>query len=198
MANRRTILDYPRNEAGLVDEFIGTAYDAMYALYENLDALVNMSLNIDQVLKAAEDAKLSAIEAAKQADRAQKIVDDFLANGDFGNLNAIGIYTATAFGLIGGAGPAVHGWDSGDANDKGTIGAMVMSNEQNYPNAKGSAQSLLMPTGEFKGPIQILKENMDKISRGVRPGFYIYGIPGQAISGEIIIRQMNLKRSTLV
>ena len=99
---------------------------------------------------------------------------------------------------IGGAGPAVHGWDSGDATGKGIIGVMVMSNEQNFPGAKGSVQSLLMPSGEFKGPLQIINEDMEKISRGVRPGFYIFGIPGQAVSGEIIIRQMNLKRHSAV
>lgn len=98
---------------------------------------------------------------------------------------------------VGGAGPACHGWDSNDATGKGIIGVMVMSNEQNFPNAKGSIQSLFMPSGEFKGPLQIVGEDMEKISRGVRPGFYIYGIPGQAISGEIIVRQMCLKRSVI-
>lgn len=36
MSNRRTITDFPRNEAGLVDEFIGTAYDTVKNVFDNL------------------------------------------------------------------------------------------------------------------------------------------------------------------
>lgn len=39
MTTRRTMLDFPRNEAGLVDEFIGTAYDVVKGVYDNMDEL---------------------------------------------------------------------------------------------------------------------------------------------------------------
>lgn len=103
MSNRRSILDFPRNEAGLVDEFIGTAYDAMYAIYQNLDALLNVNLNTEAALNAAAEAKESALAAAAAADRAKKIVDDFEANGNFADFTSLGIYTAQSFGLVGGA-----------------------------------------------------------------------------------------------
>lgn len=92
------------------------------------------------------------------------------------------------------SGPACHGRDS---NGKGIASVVVTPNEQNFPNARGPLQPLFIPSGEFKGPLQIVGEDMEKISRGVRPGFYTYGIPGQAISGEIIVRQMCLKRSVI-
>lgn len=103
MSNRRSILDFPRNEAGLVDEFIGTAYDAMYAIYQNLDALLNVNINTEAALGAAAEAKESALAAAASADRAKKIVDDFEANGNFADFTSLGIYTAQSFGLVGGA-----------------------------------------------------------------------------------------------
>lgn len=57
MHNRRSIFDFPRNEAGLVDEFIGTAFDVVYQIY----------VNLEEVLKTgdhASSAKASAIAAA--------------------------------------------------------------------------------------------------------------------------------------
>ena len=56
MHSRRTMTDFPRNEAGLVDEFLGTAYDVVKAVYDNLEkfqALYEVLEEIDAVAAAA-------------------------------------------------------------------------------------------------------------------------------------------------
>lgn len=68
MSNRRSIADFPRNEAGLVDEFIGTAFDAVYAIYKNLEKVLQSGDNADR----AEAAKLAAELAAQAAQAAQE------------------------------------------------------------------------------------------------------------------------------
>lgn len=48
----RTMTDFPRNEAGLVDEFLGTAYDTVKAVYDNLEkfqALYDVLEEIDDL-----------------------------------------------------------------------------------------------------------------------------------------------------
>lgn len=52
MSNRRSMLDFPRNEAGLVSEFIGTAYDVVKGVHDNLPEL----LQVEDFAKRAETA----------------------------------------------------------------------------------------------------------------------------------------------
>lgn len=63
MSQRRSILDFPRNEAGLVDEFLGTAFDAVYQIYLNLNEILNSSGYANR----AEAAKVAAEAAALAA-----------------------------------------------------------------------------------------------------------------------------------
>lgn len=63
MSNRRSIADFPRNEAGLVDEFIGTAFDAVYAIYKNLEKVLQSGDNADRAEAAALAAAASAVAA---------------------------------------------------------------------------------------------------------------------------------------
>lgn len=76
MSNRRSIADFPRNEAGLVDEFIGTAYDVVKEVHDNLDAIRNVGDQIEQLddlAKAAvEEAMVPAREEIKQGVDAAK------------------------------------------------------------------------------------------------------------------------------
>lgn len=60
----RSISDFPRNEAGLVDEFIGTAYDAMYALYINLEELLRTDDYAAQAKASQLAARASELAAA--------------------------------------------------------------------------------------------------------------------------------------
>lgn len=66
MSNRRSIVDFPRNEAGLVDEFIGTAFDIVYAVYQNLDSILSVNEDVLEAINAAVEAAKSEV-AAKQA-----------------------------------------------------------------------------------------------------------------------------------
>lgn len=65
MSNRRSIADFPRNEAGLVDEFIGTAYDVVKGVYDNLDAIHNVNDQIEQLDELAEAAVEEAMIPAR-------------------------------------------------------------------------------------------------------------------------------------
>lgn len=47
----RTIADFPRNEPGLVDRFLGTQYDVVRAIYEQLDILIQ----IPELMTAAQN-----------------------------------------------------------------------------------------------------------------------------------------------
>lgn len=56
----RTVADFPRNEAGLVDKYIGTAYDVVLRVYksiDNVDTVANSITNVNSVAAA-----LSAIQ----------------------------------------------------------------------------------------------------------------------------------------
>lgn len=67
MSNRRSITDFPRNEAGLVDDFIGTAYDVVKGVYDALPELTDLSEQIDQIPNLA----INAVEAAMVPARAE-------------------------------------------------------------------------------------------------------------------------------
>lgn len=72
----RSMLDFPRNEAGLVDEFIGTAYDAMYALYLNLAELLMTDTYAAQAKAsqlAARASELAAALSETNASNSQKL-----------------------------------------------------------------------------------------------------------------------------
>lgn len=80
MTTRRTMLDFPRNEAGLVDEFIGTAYDTVKAVYDNLDEIRELHEIQEQIpglgIAAVEAAMVPArIELADIIDTAQAEIE---------------------------------------------------------------------------------------------------------------------------
>lgn len=60
MSTKRPYLDYPRNEAGLVDNFIGTAYDVVKGVYDALPELTDLHDQIEQIPNLA----VNAVEAA--------------------------------------------------------------------------------------------------------------------------------------
>lgn len=64
MSTMRTALDFPRNEAGLVDKFLGTAFDAVYTIYLNLEEILKSDSYAATAELAAASAKASAIAAA--------------------------------------------------------------------------------------------------------------------------------------
>lgn len=64
MSTMRTALDFPRNEAGLVDKFLGTAFDAVYTIYLNLEEILKSDGYAATAELAAASAKASAIAAA--------------------------------------------------------------------------------------------------------------------------------------
>lgn len=66
MSNRRTMTDFPRNEAGLVDEFIGTAYDVVKGVYDALPELHDLHEQIEQIPHLAEIAVEAAMVPARQ------------------------------------------------------------------------------------------------------------------------------------
>ena len=75
MSTRRSIADFPRNEAGLVDEFIGTAFDAVYQIYKNLEEVLKSKDYAAQALASQQAAALSeqAALASEQAAKASEI-----------------------------------------------------------------------------------------------------------------------------
>lgn len=73
--NMRTVTDFPRNEAGLVDKFIGTAYDVVKRVYDSLDIVEKVGINIDNVNTVAEAiTEINALYA--KLEDLQKIVDN--------------------------------------------------------------------------------------------------------------------------
>lgn len=64
---KRSITDFPRNEVGYVDEFIGTAYDVVKAVYDNLPQILHLAGVFTEVPDLANrlteiDNRLAAIE----------------------------------------------------------------------------------------------------------------------------------------
>lgn len=68
MHNQRSLLDFPRNEAGLVDKFIGTAFDAVYQIYLNLEEVLKSKGYSELALQAKQAAEAAAVLAAKSAE----------------------------------------------------------------------------------------------------------------------------------
>lgn len=64
MSNRRPILDYPRNEAGLVGEFIGTAYDTVKNVYDNLDEIKRLDIVLGDIPDLAQGSVNNALAEA--------------------------------------------------------------------------------------------------------------------------------------
>lgn len=77
MSNRRSMTDFPRNEAGLVDEFIGTAYDTVKNVYDNLDEIGRL----DGVLGDIPDLAQSTVDSAL-AGALPPIMEDLTAEVD--------------------------------------------------------------------------------------------------------------------
>lgn len=65
MSNRRTATDLPRNEAGLVDQFIGTAYDTVKGVYDNLEVIQEVYDAIETIDTLASDAVEAAMVPAR-------------------------------------------------------------------------------------------------------------------------------------
>lgn len=64
MSRIRTVLDLPRNEAGLVSEFIGTAYDTVYNVYQNLPEIQRLDDVLAEIPTLAETSVQTALDAA--------------------------------------------------------------------------------------------------------------------------------------
>lgn len=60
MTTNRSMLDFPRNEAGLVDEFIGTAYDTVKKVYDSLPEI----RHLNDIAEAIPEMGVVAVEAA--------------------------------------------------------------------------------------------------------------------------------------
>lgn len=61
----RSMTDFPRNEQGLVDNFIGSAYDVVKGVYEALPELGQIYEQIDQIPELAENAVEEAMVPAR-------------------------------------------------------------------------------------------------------------------------------------
>lgn len=64
MATTRPYLDFPRNEAGLVDNFIGTAYDVVKGVYDNLDTIKDVHEVVEEIPELAQKSVDDALEKA--------------------------------------------------------------------------------------------------------------------------------------
>lgn len=64
MATTRPFLDFPRNEAGLVDKFIGTAYDVVKGVYDNLDIIEGVFEVVEEIPELAQKSVDDALEKA--------------------------------------------------------------------------------------------------------------------------------------
>lgn len=64
MSNRRSIADFPRNEAGLVDEFIGTAYDTVKSVHDNLPEIQRLDDVLAEIPNLAEGSVDEALAEA--------------------------------------------------------------------------------------------------------------------------------------
>lgn len=100
MSQRRSILDFPRNEAGLVDNFIGTAYDTVKNVSDNMGELGRLDdvlaeipvLAAETAQKAVEDAMPPVREELQQAtDMVNSLVEEAQVTVDNGEsqLNSI-------------------------------------------------------------------------------------------------------------
>lgn len=67
----RPFSDFPRNEQGLVDNFIGTAFDAVYAVYLNLAQILMVNDKTAQAIAASIAAAESAVIASAASQEAQ-------------------------------------------------------------------------------------------------------------------------------
>lgn len=86
MTTRRTMLDFPRNEAGLVDEFIGTAYDVVKGVYDNMDELEVLHDIVVELPTLAETVVEAAmvparIELAQIIDTGETEINSIIATG---------------------------------------------------------------------------------------------------------------------
>lgn len=64
MSNRRSIADFPRNEAGLVDAFIGTAYDTVKSVSDNLEEIQRLDGVLEEIPGMAHDTVTAEVAAA--------------------------------------------------------------------------------------------------------------------------------------
>ena len=62
MSRKRPITDFPRNEPGLVDNFLGTSYDVVKDVYLNLDSVVKVSEEIDNLPESAKQIFEESVE----------------------------------------------------------------------------------------------------------------------------------------
>ena len=81
----RSITDFPRNEAGLVGEFIGTAYDTVKKVYDNLPEIQRLDGVLTEIETLAIDTTQAALADALPAFQAtldQHIVDGEVVFGE--------------------------------------------------------------------------------------------------------------------
>lgn len=64
MSNRRSMTDFPRNEAGLVDEFIGTAYDTVKKVYDNIPEIKRLDGVLAEIPELAQTTVDHALDVA--------------------------------------------------------------------------------------------------------------------------------------
>lgn len=63
MSRLTSVTDFPRNEAGLVGEFIGTAYDTVKRVYDNLGEIQRLDLVLTEIEDVATVVANQAIDA---------------------------------------------------------------------------------------------------------------------------------------
>ena len=64
MSRNRPYTDFPRNEQGLVDNFIGTAYDTVKGVYDNLPEIQRLDGVLEVIPGMAEEKVESALAEA--------------------------------------------------------------------------------------------------------------------------------------
>lgn len=93
MSLSRNMVGFPCNEAGLVDTFIGTAYDVVKGVYDNLDEIVNAGETATESAVAAAASAAAALLSAQNADLseadAEQASDDALNARDSAEAYAI-------------------------------------------------------------------------------------------------------------
>lgn len=103
----RTVTDFPRNEPGLVDRFLGTAFDVVYGVYQHIDQLTALNARIDEIPQIAADVVEEAMVPARVemqeyvdqaefwANQAEEIVGNVTANHPFNYEAGKEIYDVT-------------------------------------------------------------------------------------------------------
>lgn len=90
----RPFTDFPRNEQGLVDNFIGTAYDTVKRVGDNLAELQRLDGVLDEINTLAPTIAAAAVETAMVPARAE--INDLIDVADLAANNALASAVAAA------------------------------------------------------------------------------------------------------